>query len=151
MELTPEQWERVKALFEAILDKPPAQRSALLTAANEDPAVLEEVGRLLGSHSEAGNFLSISSLPSPAIPCLATEAQSCSPGDFLAERFRVIRFLARGGMGEVYEAEDVELREQVALKTIRSELLADTPCPGAVQTRSPPRQASHPPQCLPDL
>jgi eukaryotic-like serine/threonine-protein kinase len=126
MELTQEQWERVKALFEAILDKPPAQRSALLVTANEDPAVLEEVGRLLRSHSEAGIFLSVSPLPSPAVPHLATEAQSFSAGDLLADRFRVIRFLARGGMGEVYEAEDVELREQVALKTIRSELLEDT-------------------------
>ena len=30
-----------------------------------------------------------------------------------------LRFLARGGMGEVYEAEDLELRERIALKTIQ--------------------------------
>ena len=126
MELTPEQWDRVKALFETILENPPAQRSALLTSANEDPAVLEEVGRLLRSHSEAGNFLSISPLPSPVVTNVTTEAQLFSPGDLLADRFRITRFLARGGMGEVYEAEDVELREQVALKTIRSEVLEDT-------------------------
>ncbi|HXY06628.1 MAG TPA: serine/threonine-protein kinase, partial [Terriglobales bacterium] len=126
MELTPEQWEKVKALFDANLDKPPAQRSQLLATTNEDPAVLEEVGRLLQSYGEAGNFLSASPLPSPIVPLLATEAQSFSPGDLLAQRFRITRFLARGGMGEVYEAEDVELREQVALKTIRSELLEDS-------------------------
>ena len=126
MELTPEQWEKVKTLFEAILDKPPAQRSVLLATTNEDPAVLDEVGRLLQSHGEAGNFLSASPLPSPIVPYLPNEAESFSPGDLLADRFRVIRFFARGGMGEVYEAEDVELREQVALKTIRSELLEDT-------------------------
>ena len=40
------------------------------------------------------------------------------PGDVLAERYRVVRFLAQGGMGEVYEAEDLELRQRVALKTI---------------------------------
>ena len=126
MELTPEQWRRVLPLFETVLDKPPAQRSALLAAANEDPAVLEEVGRLLRSHSEAGNFLRTSGLPIPVVPHLPNEAQSFSSGDLLADRFRVIRFLARGGMGEVYEAQDVELREQVALKTIRSELLEDS-------------------------
>jgi TolB-like protein/Tfp pilus assembly protein PilF len=38
----------------------------------------------------------------------------------LSGRFRIIRFIARGGMGEVYEAEDVELRELVALKTLRA-------------------------------
>ena len=42
-----------------------------------------------------------------------------SVGDQLAGRFRVVRFVARGGMGEVYEAEDLDLGEKVALKTIR--------------------------------
>jgi eukaryotic-like serine/threonine-protein kinase len=125
MELTPEQWERVKALFETILDKPSVERSALVATANDDPAVLEEVGRLLRSHSEAGQFLSQSPLANPVLP-LTTETQSFSPGDLLAGRFRIARFLARGGMGEVYEAEDAELQEQVALKTIRSELLKDS-------------------------
>jgi len=39
-------------------------------------------------------------------------------GDVLAERFTIVRFVARGGMGEVYEAEDLVLRTRVALKTI---------------------------------
>ncbi|HEV7500926.1 MAG TPA: serine/threonine-protein kinase, partial [Vicinamibacteria bacterium] len=42
------------------------------------------------------------------------------PGDVVAFRFRVVTFLARGGMGELYEAEDLELHERVALKTILS-------------------------------
>lgn len=40
------------------------------------------------------------------------------PGTLLSERYRVVRFLAQGGMGEVYEAEDMQLHEHVALKTI---------------------------------
>jgi serine/threonine protein kinase/tetratricopeptide (TPR) repeat protein len=36
----------------------------------------------------------------------------------LANRFRILRFISKGGMGEVYEAEDLELREKVAIKTI---------------------------------
>jgi eukaryotic-like serine/threonine-protein kinase len=43
------------------------------------------------------------------------------PQTILAKRFRVIRFIARGGMGEVYEAEDTELQERVAVKCIRFE------------------------------
>ena len=42
------------------------------------------------------------------------------PGDVVAYRFRIVRFLAKGGMGELYEAEDLELHERVALKTILS-------------------------------
>lgn len=39
-------------------------------------------------------------------------------GTLLGGRYRVKRFVARGGMGEVYEAWDVLLSERVALKTI---------------------------------
>ena len=42
-------------------------------------------------------------------------------GDLVASRYRVVRFIARGGMGEVYEAEDGELGVRVALKTIAAE------------------------------
>ena len=42
---------------------------------------------------------------------------SLSTGFLLADRFRIIRFIAQGGMGEVYEADDLELRDRVALKT----------------------------------
>lgn len=47
-------------------------------------------------------------------------------GEVILDRFRVIRFIARGGMGEVYEADDLELGERVALKAIRPEIAADT-------------------------
>ncbi len=46
-------------------------------------------------------------------------------GDIVAFRFRIVRYLARGGMGELYEAEDLELRERVALKTILSHIADD--------------------------
>ena len=47
---------------------------------------------------------------------------SFARGAILAGRFRVVRFVARGGMGEVYEAMDLELNERVALKTVRFEM-----------------------------
>ena len=40
------------------------------------------------------------------------------PDEVVAGRYRIRRFIARGGMGEVYEAEDLELRQPVALKTV---------------------------------
>jgi TolB-like protein len=46
-------------------------------------------------------------------------------GEELAGRYRIERFIARGGMGEVYEAEDLELRERVALKALRLDLAED--------------------------
>ncbi|RMH19193.1 MAG: serine/threonine protein kinase, partial [Acidobacteria bacterium] len=47
-------------------------------------------------------------------------------GQVVAGRYRVRRFIAQGGMGEVYEAEDLELRTTLALKTI-SGAAADDP------------------------
>ena len=44
------------------------------------------------------------------------------PGDRIAGRYRVVRRIAAGGMGEVYEVDDAELHEVVALKTIRSDV-----------------------------
>ncbi len=46
--------------------------------------------------------------------------------ELLCNRFRVVRFIARGGMGELYEAEDLTLGEHIALKTIRPEIAKDT-------------------------
>jgi protein kinase-like protein len=41
-----------------------------------------------------------------------------SKGRVVAGRYRIVRFVARGGMGEVYEAFDRKLNERVALKTM---------------------------------
>ncbi len=45
--------------------------------------------------------------------------------EVLAGRYRILRFIASGGVGEVYEAEDVESKQRVALKTVRREVSAD--------------------------
>jgi len=50
---------------------------------------------------------------------------SLAPGDVLNGIYRVNRFVARGGMGEVFEGINVESDERVAIKAIRSHLAQD--------------------------
>jgi len=123
--MTPDKWERVKVLFEAALDRASEQRFEYLRDACEEDDVRAEVVRLLANVKAASKFFSTAAstrctqTPAPALNSLPF------PGRVLASRFKLIRFLARGGMGEVYEAEDQELQERVALKLVRPELLVD--------------------------
>ena len=52
----------------------------------------------------------------------ATPSALLAPGALLAGRYRVERFLAAGGMGEVHEVHDEVLGERVAVKFLREDL-----------------------------
>ena len=58
--------------------------------------------------------------PEPEEPSSAAGGHGArlAPGEQLAGRFTIVRFVARGGMGAVYEATDVLLRSRVALKLL---------------------------------
>ena len=54
-----------------------------------------------------------------------TATGSTEPNELVANRYRIVRWLGGGGMGRVYEAEDTELGERVALKVLRTGLSDD--------------------------
>jgi serine/threonine protein kinase/tetratricopeptide (TPR) repeat protein len=130
MPLPPESWGKVKELFEAALEAPPGSRSGYLEEHCSDQALRAEVERLLAEHDQAGSFLSSPAIGNVLDSELSTASvvgtvvvpakrkHELSTGEVLAGRFRLVRFIARGGMGEVYEAEDLDLHERVAIKTV---------------------------------
>jgi Protein kinase domain len=59
---------------------------------------------------------------SPEPADLLQVANNFRPGDRVAGRFEIVRFLARGGMGEVYEALDMRAGDRVALKAVLATL-----------------------------
>jgi len=71
-----------------------------------------------------------------------------APGMVLAERYRIVGLLGRGGMGEVYRADDLTLGQSVALKFLPSGIDTDRAALerllGEVRTA---RQVSHPNVC----
>ena len=104
-------WKRIGELFEAARELESADRVKFLKEqCGDDEALLAQVLSLLDADPERGPLDS-----RPTVSVLSVPA-------VVAGRFRIIRYIAEGGMGTVYEAEDLQLNDRVALKTIRPDI-----------------------------
>jgi Protein kinase domain/zinc-ribbon domain len=71
-----------------------------------------------------------------------------APGQILAERYRIVALAGRGGMGEVYRAEDLRLSQVVAIKFLPEELSQDASALARFHSEVRiARQVSHPNVC----
>src|ERR1041385_4842494 len=117
--MSSERFEHLAALFEHARGLPADRRPAFLAEACADaPSLRADVKRLLAAHDRAGDFIE-----SPAILQLAADAADQEPS-IVGRTFgayRVVREIARGGMGAVYLAErsDGEFEHRAAIKVIK--------------------------------
>ncbi len=71
-----------------------------------------------------------------------------APGVIVAERYRIVAILGRGGMGEVYRAEDLKLSQVVAIKFLPEALTSDAAALARFHSEvRVARQVSHPNVC----
>jgi eukaryotic-like serine/threonine-protein kinase len=117
--------ELIKKLFLAALAQEPDRRSSFLAkaCAGQD-SLRREIEGLLAGYEHAGGVVEQSTL-AVDVPTRAATRPTFSPNDVISGRFKVIRLIGKGGMGEVYEAQDLELKIRVALKAIRPEISSD--------------------------
>lgn len=125
--MTPEKWKRARTVFDAALEHPATEVGAWLEAeCGDDRELLSEVRNMLEEHARTG-ALDQPVWPLPATPpaTLAAPSPVFAPGQLIAGRYRILRYLSRGGMGEVYEAEHQLLPDHVALKTLLPAIASD--------------------------
>jgi serine/threonine protein kinase len=111
---TADHWQKVEEIFYAALERDPSLRRAFLDeVCGEDQALRSEVESLIAAHESPGEFIDT---PAYKVTDAFEGAASQSRIGDSVGHYRIIGQVGRGGMGEVYLAEDSQLGRKAALK-----------------------------------
>ncbi|HKE60190.1 MAG TPA: protein kinase [Pyrinomonadaceae bacterium] len=122
--MTPERWQQVKQIFNSAIKYAPNERDSFLTEACANDTILRsEVESLIASHEKTGSFIDAPAYQG-ATDLLDDEKSELKSGQRVGS-YEVLSFINRGGMGEVYLAEDRRLSRKVALKLLPSAFTRD--------------------------
>ncbi|MBS1790712.1 MAG: serine/threonine protein kinase [Acidobacteria bacterium] len=150
---TQDVWLQIERLFQSAVDLAPEKRAAFLDkACNGDEVLRQEVEALVVYQEAAGGAIQAAIHDAAELLAMAPTGflakSRFAPGALLAGRYRIVGQLGKGGMGEVYRADDLKLGQSVALKFLTAQLSNDKAMLarflGEVRTA---RQVTHPNVC----
>jgi non-specific serine/threonine protein kinase len=119
--MTPEQWKRIEALYQAAITRNEGERGAFLAeACGGDEALRQEVQAMIDQPTISTTGLLGRSALGPASLGSGVGAQ-IPAGSFLGA-YEVQEWVGRGGMGDVYRARDSRLKRDVAIKILRADV-----------------------------
>jgi len=113
-----ERWKRLESIYHAALEREPeARRGFIANACPDDKQLCLEIESLLGLDADATGLFDRPAWEALTASFEHTKERPLPPGTQLGS-YTVESLIGAGGMGMVYEAEDVKLHRHVALKSL---------------------------------